>query len=123
MPDSTNDKCTDTSLADYSTHYEQTITLSGRKLEVIYLPNACGLVGINGGSSDNCDADDDTCGGGDIRGAVWAKEWNGSAGNGAQLVVPPDFPFDLSQSKGDAYAVSINEYIALGVNDWTSIYD
>ena len=124
VPDSTNDKCTDTSLADYSTHYEQTITLSGGATgSNLFAHFPCGLVGINGGSSDNCDADDDTCGGGDIRGAVWAKEWNGSAGNGAQLVVPPDFPFDLSQSKGDAYAVSINEYIALGVNDWTSIYD
>ena len=124
VPDSTDDKCTDTSLAGYSTHYEQTITLSGGATgSNLFAHFPCGLVGIDGGSSDNCNADDDTCGGGDIRGAVWAKEWNGSAGNGAQLVVPPDFPLDLSQSKGDSYALSINEYIALGVNNWASVYD
>ena len=104
LPESADGSCTST----------QTVTLSGGSAgSNLFAHFPCGTVGIDGGAG----------AGGDITGAVWAKEWNGSSGNGAQLVVPDDFPFDLSQTKGDAYAVSINEYIAIGVNDWVSLYD
>ena len=84
-----------------------------------YLP--CGNVGINGGAKANCaDPLDDYCGGGDIRGAVWAKEWNGSSGNRAQLVVPPDLPSQLMNRHGNTFAISVRDYVALGVNSWSS---
>ena len=80
----------------------------------IYAP--CAKVGINGGaqsSVDECNFEDSTitvdnyldpsintenlkpygdCGGGDVRGVVWAETWDGSNSNQAQLVVPPDSP-------------------------------
>jgi len=100
----------------------QDVTLSGGSNGTnffAYFP--CGLVGINGGSKDNCaDPDDDYCGGGDIRGAVWAKEWNGSSGNKAQLVVPPDLPSELMNRHGNSFAISVRDYVALGVNSWFS---
>ena len=81
----------------------------------------CGTAGIYGGSKFNCDdASDDNCAGGDIRGAVWAKEWKGSSGNQAQLVVPPDLPSDLTGENGPSFAISVRDYVALGVNSWLS---
>ena len=85
----------------------------------IFFP--CGDVGINGGSKNNCDvAEDDNCAGGDIRGAVWSKSWTGSSGNQAQLVVPPDLPSELVRRNGTSFAISIQDYISLGVNSWFS---
>ncbi|ATS19414.1 hypothetical protein BRW62_12520 [Parathermosynechococcus lividus PCC 6715] len=68
---------------------DQQFTLSGGSTAgslFVYAPDA--KVGINGGSSSP-----------DIVGAVWAKEWNGSNSNNAEIYVPDRLPEDL----GEAY--------------------
>ncbi|MCI3280632.1 pilus assembly PilX N-terminal domain-containing protein [Synechococcus sp. PCC 6717] len=68
---------------------DQQFTLSGGSTAgslFVYAPDA--KVGINGGSSSP-----------DIVGAVWAKEWNGSSSNNAEIYVPDSLPEDL----GEAY--------------------
>jgi hypothetical protein len=76
-------------------------------------------MGINGGAQAtvNCSSDGE-CGGGDISGALWTKIWNGSASNQAQLVVPKNMPSQLLEYYGTAYAISIRDYVALGINSW-----
>ena len=84
-----------------------------------YFPD--GNMGINGGSKEaaECDAEGE-CTGGDINGAVWAKEWNGSSSNVAQLVVPADIGTQLFNKFGPQYALGIRDYVALGVSHWSS---
>jgi len=68
---------------------DQQFTLSGGSTAgslFVYAPDA--KVGINGGSSSP-----------DIFGAVWAKEWNGSNSNKAEISVPDRLPEKL----GEAY--------------------
>ncbi|QCH15845.1 hypothetical protein CB0101_13870 [Synechococcus sp. CB0101] len=60
------------------------------------------------------------CAGGDINGAVWAKVWNGSSSNVAQLVVPADIGTQLFNTYGPQYALGIRDYVALGVSRWSS---
>ncbi|WP_299041360.1 pilus assembly PilX N-terminal domain-containing protein [uncultured Thermosynechococcus sp.] len=69
---------------------DQQFTLSGGAQVgslFVYAPDA--RVGINGGSRDP-----------DIFGAVWAKEWNGSNSNNAEIRVPDRLP----EALGGAYA-------------------
>ena len=85
----------------------------------VYFP--CATVGINGGSGATADCDEDgECGGGDISGAVWAKTWDGSSSNNAQLVVPKDMGSLLFTGLGTRFGISVQDYIALGVNSWFS---
>lgn len=84
-----------------------------------YFPD--GNMGINGGSKETADCDTEgECTGGDINGAVWAKEWNGSSSNVAQLVVPADIGTQLFNKFGPQYALGIRDYVALGVSHWSS---
>lgn len=82
-----------------------------------YFP--CGRMRINGGAQATavCTPDGE-CGGGDVNGALWSKIWNGSASNQAQLVVPPNMPSILLKYFGTRYAISVRDYVALGVNSW-----
>ena len=57
---------------------------------------------------------------GDISGAVWAKTWNGSSSNNAQLVVPEDMGSQLFTGLGTRFGISVQDYVALGVNNWSS---
>ncbi|MGH8000957.1 MAG: DUF7305 domain-containing protein, partial [Brasilonema sp.] len=69
----------------------QQFTLNGGSTATnvfIYAPDA--QVGINGGSSNP-----------DIQGAVWAREWNGSSSNNAEIAVPRN----IAQSLGSAFGV------------------
>ena len=105
----------------------QTVTLAGTSIGsnqkaanmFVYFP--CATVGINGGSGATADCDEDgECGGGDISGAVWAKTWDGSSSNNAQLVVPKDMGSLLFTGLGTRFGISVQDYIALGVNSWFS---
>ena len=74
--------------ADANNSNDQTITISGGSQAsriFIYAPDA--TVGINGGSNDP-----------DILGAVWAKTWNASGSNNADIKVPDDMPMQLGGS-------------------------
>ena len=84
-----------------------------------YFPD--GNVGINGGgnSAVACDSEGE-CTGGNIYGAVWAKEWSGSNSNVAKLVVPGDMGTQLFNKFGPQYALGIRDYVALGVSHWSS---
>lgn len=85
----------------------------------VYFP--CAIVGINGGSGATADCDETgECGGGDISGAVWAKTWDGSNSNKAQLVVPKNMGSQLFTGLGTRFGISVQDYIALGVNSWQS---
>jgi hypothetical protein len=82
-----------------------------------FFPDA--RVGINGGAQGTavCDSDGE-CGGGDIYGAIWAKNWNLSNSNNAQLVVPRDMADILLTNYGSKFAISVRDYVGLGVNSW-----
>ena len=84
-----------------------------------YFPD--GNMGINGGSKEEAECDQTgECTGGDINGAVWAKVWNGSSSNVAQLVVPADIGTQLFNAYGPQYALGIRDYVALGISRWSS---
>lgn len=71
----------------------------------VYAPDA--KVGINGGSRDP-----------DIFGAVWAKEWNGSNSNNAEIRVPDRLP----EALGGAYAnASSVEARTTEVSNWNRL--
>ncbi|MDG2990254.1 hypothetical protein L3556_04790 [Candidatus Synechococcus calcipolaris G9] len=75
---------------------DQQITLSGGGTAgsmFIFAPDA--RVGINGGSSNP-----------DIFGAVWAKEWNGSNSNVAEIQVPDNLP-DLLANTGIGASITV----------------
>ncbi len=101
----------------------QTITLAGTskpsKAAGLFAYFPCGKMGINGGAqaTATCTPDGE-CGGGDIYGALWTKIWNGSASNQAQLVVPKDMGSQLLENFGTSFAISIRDYVALGINSW-----
>jgi hypothetical protein len=103
--------------------YSQTVTLAGVSKPAkaanlfAFFPDA--KVGINGGAQGDvsCDADGE-CGGGDIYGAVWAKNWDGSNSNNAQLVVPRNMADILLTNYGTQFAISVRDYVGLGVNSW-----
>ncbi|MFN4270703.1 MAG: hypothetical protein ACK4HN_09555 [Thermosynechococcus sp.] len=74
---------------------DQDFTLSGGAQAgslFVYAPDA--KVGINGGSRDP-----------DIVGAVWAKEWNGSSSNNAEIRVPDRLPEALGGDYANASIV------------------
>lgn len=88
---------------------QQTLTLSGGSTApdvFIYVPN--GTVGINGGSSSP-----------DFRGAVWAKNWDGSSSNNAEIQVPDDMPSLLGSTLGFTYQSSgLSVIRSTGIVSW-----
>lgn len=103
--------------------YNQEVTIAGTskpsKAANVFAYFPCGRMGINGGAqaTATCTPDGE-CGGGDVSGALWTKIWNGSASNQAQLVVPANMASQLLEYFGTSYAISVRDYIALGVNSW-----
>jgi len=101
----------------------QTVTLAGTskpsKAAGLFAYFPCAKMGINGGAqaTAQCTSDGE-CGGGDIYGALWTKIWEGSASNQAQLVVPKDMGSQLLENFGTSFAISIRDYVALGINSW-----
>jgi hypothetical protein len=105
------------------TFVNQNVTLAGAskptKAAGLFAYFPCGKMGINGGAQATAECTPDgECGGGDIYGALWTKTWNGSASNQAQLVVPKDMGSQLLENFGTSYAISIRDYVALGINSW-----
>jgi len=101
----------------------QTVTLAGTskptKAAGLFAYFPCASMGINGGAqaTAQCTSDGE-CGGGDVYGALWTKTWDGSASNQAQLVVPKDMGSQLLENFGTSFAISIRDYVALGINSW-----
>ena len=101
----------------------QTVTLAGTsrpsKAAGLFAYFPCGEMGINGGAQATAECTPDgECGGGDVYGALWTKIWDGSASNQAQLVVPKDMGSQLLENFGTSFAISIRDYVALGINSW-----
>ncbi len=101
----------------------QTITLAGTskpaKAAGLFAYFPCASMGINGGAQATAQCTPDgECGGGDIYGALWSKIWDGSSSNEAQLVVPKDMGSQLLENFGTTFAISIRDYVALGINSW-----
>ena len=101
----------------------------------VFVHFPCGKVGISGGAQNEaeCNTTNESitpenalegqvpygdCGGGDIRGVVWAEEWDGSGSNNAQLVVPSNAADDGLREQGFEYAISVKDYVAIGTNSW-----
>ena len=107
-----------------STH--QTVMLSGVSKPAkaanlfVFVPD--GTVGINGGAQGTaiCDEETGECGGGDIHGAVWAQEWNGSNSNNAQLVVPANMGDQLFRHHGKDFAIGVSDFAGIGTNSFIS---
>ena len=83
-----------------------------------YFPD--GNAGIKGGAADDVNCDSGICTGGDISGAVWAKNWGESNGTGASINVPDDMGQCLFNEYGAAYGIGLRDYVALGVSKWSS---
>ncbi len=96
---------------DANNNNDQTVVIAGGSQALdafIYFPD--GSVGINGGSSNP-----------DLRGAVWAKQWDGSNSNNAEILVPQGMGGALEETIGGGFTASYaREYIAVGVNSWRS---
>lgn len=111
---------------DNSIETHQTVMLSGAskpaKAANLFAFFPDGTVGINGGAQGTaiCDEETGECGGGDVYGSVWAKEWNGSNSNNAQLVVPANMGDQLYTYLGKDFAIGIRDYVALGNNSWAN---
>jgi hypothetical protein len=130
--------------SDNNTTFQQEVWLAGvsktkngedPKAANLFVHFPCGKVGIKGGaqSEAECNTTDPTitpdnatagqipygdCGGGDLRGVVWAEEWDGSNSNNAQLVVPPNAADDGLKNQGFEYSISVKDYVAVGTNSW-----
>ena len=90
----------------------QSVKLGGGSQATVmfaYLPDACG--GIKGGSSDP-----------DILGAVWLKTFGpiGSSSNRAEIRVPDDMGARVFTRFGPGFALSIRDFVAIGINTWGS---
>jgi len=111
---------------DDSSTNNQTVMLSGvskpePKAASLFAFFPDGTVGINGGAQETAECDEtEECGGGDIRGAIWAQTWDGSNANNAQLVVPPDMGDQLWNYSGRDYGIGVRDYVALGNNSWAN---
>lgn len=88
-----------------------------------YFPCATG--GINGGAQGDAECNDENyqgtleCGGGDVVGAIWLKEWDGSNSTQAELVVPEDFLKNIGNELGENFQVSVKAGHGYGTIDWT----
>ena len=115
--------------ADQDDANDQSVNIAGASTSNnlwIYFPDA--RIRINGGSKGEaldqdgvpCDENTADCTGGDIYGAVWGKEWNGSSSTVASVNVPDEFPTDIFNDYGENYALGIRDYVAAGVTFWKS---
>lgn len=89
----------------------QSVILGGGSVSTaafIFFPDGC--VGINGGSANP-----------DIRGAVWARTFQGSNSNNAEVDVPANMGSILFTRFGTSYGLGIREFAALGINRWLSV--
>jgi len=105
------------------TFSNQSVTLAGTskptKAAGLFAYFPCASMGINGGAQATAQCTPDgECGGGDVYGALWTKIWDGSSSNQAQLVVPKDMGSQLLENFGTSFAISIRDYVALGINSW-----
>ena len=94
-----------------SANCSQQVTIGGGSSATeafLYFPDGC--VGINGGSSNP-----------DIRGAVWARTFNGSSSSNAEIEVPDDMGSKLFTTYGSSFGLGIREFAALGVNKWQMV--
>lgn len=90
--------------ADSNDSNDQTFTLNGGANTTnvfIYAPDA--TVGINGGSSNP-----------DLSGAVWAKEWNGSSSNNAEISVPAN----MGELLGSSLKTTIQSSSTSAATSW-----
>lgn len=90
----------------------QQILLGGGSQALVmfaYVPDACG--GINGGSANP-----------DVFGALWFKSFGpvGSNSNSAELRVPDDMGAKVFTRFGTGYALSVRDFVAIGINNWAS---
>ena len=135
-------ECSELRVSDSS--FQQEVWLAGvsktkggedPKAANVFVHFPCGKVGINGGAQSDAECNTTNpeitvtnlgegeiaygdCGGGDIRGVVWAEEWDGSNSNNAQLVVPPDAADDALPNQGFEYSISVKDFVAIGTNSW-----
>ena len=79
----------------------------------LYFPD--GKVGIRGGggSTASCSSTGE-CSGGNIHGAVWAKEWGRSGSNVAEVTVPGDWCEQVEQYYGSSSRVGNRSFVARG---------
>lgn len=99
-----------------TTSCSQTVSLSGDGANptamFAYLPDACG--GINGGTR--------------LVGALWLKSFAPvdpvgpveSSANRAELEVPNDMGARVFTRFGSSFALSIRDFVAIGINNWAS---
>ena len=88
----------------------QTVILSGGTNGTgifAYLPDACG--GIDGRSSNP-----------DLVGALWMKSVDHVGLNRAELLVPDDMGARVFTRFGNSFALSIRDFVAIGINNWAS---
>ena len=57
--------------------------------------------------------------GGDLHGAAWVKDYDGSSTNNAEITVPDNISTLISNGYGISFA-GANDYVAIGVRDWQS---
>ena len=118
---STNANCTRITLGT------QTFMFSGGSSTKAFIYAPCATVGINGGGGTTSTCPNSMpsppsveCKGGDIDGAVWAGAWNGSSSNVAEITVPDSMSMDLVAAFGEGFNVGPNDYVGVGVKNWTS---
>ena len=100
---------------------DQEFTFSGGSTSesaFIHFPDA--NMGINGGSSNNCDPASFSGCEGDINGAVWTKTWNGSSSNVGQITIPEGYLECLSGLNPRLGSAYIPDHSARGVSSWSS---
>ena len=82
-----------------------------------------GFDGAGSGGSDNTIAascfSTKVCTGGDLHGAAWVKDYDGSSTNNAEITVPDNISTLISNGYGISFA-GANDYVAIGVRDWQS---
>ena len=106
-------------LSDSVTDQEFTFS-GGSTSESAFIHFPDGNMGINGGSSNNCNPTSFSGCEGDLNGAVLTKTWNGSSSNVAQITIPEGFLgclSDINPRFGSAY---IPDHSARGVSSWSS---
>ena len=118
-----NPKSSDDDCESDPSYTNQTVTLAGTskpaKAANLFAYFPCAETGINGGGGEDpiCDEAGE-CGGGDISGAIWTKNWGMSNSNVAELTVPANMASQLLEYFGTDYAISVRRYVAQGVKDW-----
>ena len=97
----------------------------------IYAP--CADVGISGGAQNptctgtTVDPNTDAltggrvdCIDGDINGAVWAGEWDGSNSTNAEITVPANMGSQLANAFGQDFNIGATDFVGVGIKDWKS---